>query len=178
MLDSKIAITKFEYSNNYFYTNIGGLTSDYLYFYFEDKYKSLQDPIYFCFTWEEPYNNYSLTKNCNYFTLYVDDKNPASDYDYLYKVNIPPYSGYILVKYFVNSSKGWLKVKFRTSKYLSKVAIAFIVIGSLVFVGIIIGLIVYCRKKRAIRNRAYIPDQQAVNDSTPNEPFITQTNDI
>lgn len=106
MLDSKTAITTFEYSNNYFYTNIGGLISDYLYFYFEDKYKSLQDPIYFFFTGEEPYNNYSLSKNCNYFTLYVDDKNPASDYDYLYKVNIPPYSGYILVKYFVNSSKG------------------------------------------------------------------------
>ena len=178
MLDSPYDITIFENCSNYFYRNITGLSSNYLYLYFEDKGKSLEDPIYYCFTKYDPENNYYLAKNCNYSSVKLDEKDPTSDFAYLYKVEIASKSGYILVKYFVNSSNGWLKVSARTSKFLSKVAIAFIVIGCLVFVGIIISLIVYGCKKRAARNQAYIPDQPAVIDSTPNDPFMTKTNDI
>ena len=178
VVGSNYDITTFENSNNYFYTNIGGLTSKYLYLYFEDKHKSLEDPIYYCFTKYDPENNYSLAKNCNYSSVKIDEKDPVGGYDFVYKVEIGSKSGNILVKYFVNSSKGWLKVSARTSKFLSRVAIAFIVIGCLVFVGIIIVLIVYGCKKRIARNQAYIPDQPAVIDSTPNDPFMTKTNDI
>ena len=74
---------------------------------------------------------------------------------------------YIIVRYSTIYS-GSLYVKIRTPKPLSTVAIVFIVIGSVIFVGIIIGLIVYCCKKRERQNLACAPIPSAVVVSPPN----------
>ena len=76
------------------------------------------------------------------------------------------------MKYYVSSSNGYLYVKIRKSKPLSTVAIVFIIIGSLAFVGIIIGLIAYCYKRRESRNFANVPTQPAVMVSTPIYPSM------
>ena len=175
---SNTEITKLVDSNNYFYTYIGYPNSDYLYFYIKDQNYLLEEPIYYCFTYSDP-QDYSPIRYCSFSSLYMYQKNPDSEYHYLYRVNIRYYNGYnLLVKYSVSSPNGWLYVKIRTSQPLSTVAIVFIVIGSLAFVGIIIGLIVYCCKKRASRNIAYVPTQQAVMDSTPIFPSMESNNVI
>ena len=164
-------ITTLENINNYFYTYIAGY-SGYFYFYIKDKSNLLENPIYYCIT--SKYPMYYL--GCTFNRLNYYEKNPISDYDYLYRIyvsyNSGSYGSYILLKYFVSSSNGYLYVKIRSSKLLSTVAIVFIVIGPLAFVAIIIGLIVYCCKRRASRNLAFVPTQPEVISSAPVYPSM------
>ena len=155
--------------DNYFYTYIGYHNFDYLHFYINDPNRLLENPIYYCTTYFYP----ESYLDCTFNILFYAERNPNNDYDYLYKVNVSAYNGrYIILKYSVSSANGYLYVKIRSSKPLSTVAIVFIVIGSLAFVGIIIGLIVYCCKKRASRNLAYVPTQPEMIATTPIYPSM------
>ena len=166
---SNTDITTLKNRDNYFYTYIGYHNFDYLHFYISDPNRLLENPIYYCTTYTYP----ESYLDCTFNILFYAERNPNNDYDYLYKVNVSAYNGcYIILKYSVSSSNGYLYVKIRSSKPLSTVAIVFIAIGSLAFVGIIIGLIVYCCKKRASRNLAYVPTQPEMIATTPIYPSM------
>ena len=162
-------ITTLEDRNNYFSSYNEFYSSDYLYLYIKDKSKLLANPIYYCITSCLP-QSYLV---CNFSSLYYDEKNPTSDYDYLYSFYFSKRRGFnIVLKFSVSSSNGLLSVKVRSSKFLSTVAIVFIVIGPLAFIGIIIGLIVYCCKRRASRNLSYVLTQPEVIASAPVYPSM------
>ena len=164
--DTELTAVQNDY--NYFYAYIGNLSSNRLYFYFKDKSKILVEAIFYHFTNSNPESFIPTT----YYYTYRTEKYTNNDYDYLYIFNISSYrTNYIYVRYTTYYS-GSLFIKIRTSKILSTVAIVFIVIGPVIFVGIMIALIVYCCKKKSKRNLAYAPTQPAVVVSPPNAPLI------
>ena len=164
---------------NYLYSSIGYPSSDYLYFYFYDPYFNLVDPIYYCIT---SYNPENYPSPCSSFdSLSYYDKKPNNNYAYSYRVDTSSYRGqYVILKYTVKYSN-YVGIKSSYTAYslpLSTVAIVFIVIGSVIFVGLIIFLIYYFCKKRNADNISYTPTQPGVATSTPTYPLMEQNNMI
>ena len=175
-------LKKYDEIYNYFYASVGYPSYNYLYFYFDDPYTNLKDPIYICKTNNDPETYSSTIRDCYFSSLYYDEKNPTSNYDYSYKVDISSYhGGYVIVKYSFRSSYDSLYVKalYKSNK-LSTVAIVFIAIAGVVFVTIIIAILCYSCKRRAANNIAYVPtqpptivsEQPALVVQTPSYPLV------
>ena len=121
-------------------------------------------------------------KNSCFNRLSYSEKNPNDHYNYSYIIDQSSYrGGYIIVKYYVDSiddayySLGARSLSYSLSKPLSTVAIVFIVIGSVVFVGIIIGVIIYFyRKRKANKSSDTLTQPDAA--SSPSNPFVEQNN--
>ena len=101
---------------------------------------------------------------------------------YYYKVAIyvvqPPF-GFFLFRYSALLYGKVLLRSYYTDPYfppISTVGIVFIVIGSAVFVGIIIGAIIYFYKKRKISKIADTLTQPDENASKSNFPLVEQNN--
>ena len=174
--DIEKQITTLTDAYNYFYSDIGYPSSDYLYFYFYDKYKEIiGETIYYCMT---SYNPEFYTTPCSSFkSLSYYDKNINVHYAYSFTVDTSSNrGGYVIVRYSAKNN-GLLFVKcsyiaLSSPLSLSTVAIVFIVIGSVTFVGTIIFLIIYCRKKRVSRNLANLTTQPAEALSPPSHPLM------
>ena len=180
------SLTKIDEIYNYFYTYIDNNNYDHLYFYFYDPPNSLKEPIYYCRINEDPEHYYSVIKNCDFYSLYYDEKKPTSNYDYSYKVDISRYHRwYVIIRYSVSSSYYSLYVKgLYKSKSISTLAIVFIVIAGVAFVSIIITILCYCCKRRTPNNINYVetqpavvvPEQPALVVQTPSYPLVEQGN--
>ena len=165
-ISSDTSLTKYSEIFNYFYGYIDYNKHDYVYFYFNDSYINLYDPIYYCKTDNNPEYYFSIIRDCRFLSLSYDEKNPTSNYNYSYKVDVSTFhGGYVIVRYSVGSSYNSLYVKGLyniSSKSLSTLAIVFIVIAGVVFIGILITIICcFCCKRRAANNITYVPTQPA-----------------
>ena len=178
-LPSDISLSPITYQENYFYSEVSN-HSDFHYLYFSDKSDSFQETIFYCLTMDDP-KKYPPKNSC-FNRLSYSEKNPNDHYNYSYIIDQTSYhGGYIIVKYYVDSiddayySLGARSLSYSLSKPLSTVAIVFIVIGSVVFVGIIIGVIIYCyRKRKANKSADTLTQPDAA--SSPSNPFVEQNN--
>ena len=197
---SDTSLTKYNELFNYFYAYIDNSNPsyDYLFFYFDDPYNNLKDPIYYCRTNNNPEVYSSIIRDCYFSTLYYDEKNPTGKYDFSYKVDISSYhGGYVIVRYSVSSSYNLLYVKglYNKSKKITILAIVFFVIAGVFLVSITITVIYCCCscfKRIASNNNAYVqnqpalvvpeqpalivPEQPALAIQTPSYPFVQQNN--
>ena len=173
-LGYSIKLSSFENTDNYFSYSIGNSSSSYLYFYIDDTFHALKEPIYYCKTLNNP--DYYFPSNSCFFPIYYYDKNVDDLYDYSYRVDTSAYSGgYIIIRYSVRNS-GCIYVKSTyTSSYrpFPVVSIVLNVIASVAFVIIIISFIRYFCKKRDVNNIINEPTQPAMADSNlPKYPLM------
>lgn len=201
--DTKLPRT-FGDGNTYFYSSISNPASDYIYFNLSQSAGDLTKTIEYCIADSNPKNYFIRTiRSCIFKSLdYYKTGNINSNHEYYYKVNIRSYNGYYIVGryiYYANydalyakssyhefnyipstpstpSTPGTPSTPSTSSKSLSTVAIVFIVIGSVVFVSIIIGIVCYICKKRATNNISFVPTQPAIVVSAPSYPLLEQNN--
>ena len=136
-------LSPISYNENYFYTNIPLNSYDYLHLYISDENSVLIPPIYYCMTLENPENHFPYRSCFNHLNYYEDK--PNEKYEYYYKINTSSYlGGYVIIQYNVNSIYNILSIRIYSEKInsLSTVSIVLIAIGSVAFVGIIIGVII------------------------------------
>ena len=188
-------LTSHTSDNTYFYTKIGHPPSNYIYFNLSDTSNYLDTRIKYCFTKNnDPYNKFlKAISNCGDFSI-LDYYNKRSNYgrnEYYYKLYADSYSSsYIIIQYrYLSSSYGALYAKSSyyefnedgkpssKSNSLSTLSIVFISIAGVAFLGIIITIICYCCKKRAVDNNYYVQTQPAVvMTANPTSPFVEQNN--
>ena len=173
-------------TDNYFYTNISNTNYNYIYFNFSDASNVLEQPIYYCITADNPEINRPTTSSCDFKYVNYHEKNRTYyTVEYYYKADITSKNGnsnYVVIKYSGNSPNGILYVKssFRdfynppspAGKSLSTLAIVFISIGGVAFLGILITIIFYCRRKKSNSNSDYAPAQPAGVTSNPTIPLM------
>ena len=178
----KTKISTFTDTDNYFYMKIGNPSHDYLYFNFINSDSTFDKTIYFCQTDNNPEYD---SPSCSFRPIDRYGQNYTyNNYENYYKADIRTYSGeYIIVKFQYNSKSSYPTLYLKSSyndfyhKPLSTVAIVLIVIGSVVFVGIIIIIIHCCYKKRAAYNSTHEVNQSAVVVSNnPDFPLMEKNN--
>ena len=156
-------------SNNdtYFYTKIYfKYDHDYVYFNLSDTSKTSYDfntTLYCCLTNDDPkYFYLEAVRNCFFFPLYFNNTGKTDiSYEYYYGLSIRNCDvDYVIVRYnyssnyyslYVESSYNEFKRE-SNEKILFIVTIVSIAIASLTFVGIIITIIWYYCRKRAVNN--------------------------
>ena len=172
-------------SHNYFYTNIDYSSYNYLYFNLTDlKRDNLEQPLYYCKTNKNP-ENYSPISDCNFISLnYYNKRNINGTYEYYYKLDISSFSwSYVVVKYYVMYSSFYIHAKSSytdptdpssgpSRKTLSSIAIVFIAIGGVSFIGIIIIIAYYYCRKKEVTNTSCTPNETTEGYFTPNYPLV------
>lgn len=176
-------LTTIEYKDHYFYMNITNKGYQFLYFILEVNNQVLDLPIHYCKTYNSPENYLPTILQCSFHPLnYYQSKSSNGEMKYYYKVAIydvnPPF-GFFLFRYSALTYGKVLLRSYYIDPYvppISTVGIVFIVIGSVVFVGIIIFVIIYFYKKRKASKIADVLTQQDVNTSKSTYPLVEQNN--
>ena len=160
---------------NYFYMDAHFTIFD-LYFYLEDVSYGLSTPIEYCVT--NTYPGDSSSFSCNYYSLYSYNTKDDKKYYKIYSSSLSIYN-YVVVRYTGKNPGGTLYVKSSNSDIfdivgtaLSIVAIVGIVIGSIVFLSVLITVLCCIfRRRRIYGGVGYIPPQPAVVVTTPLNPY-------
>ena len=191
----QIRLTTHTSNNTYFYTKISYPPSNYIYFNLSDTSNYLDTRIKYCFTKNnDPYNKFlKAISNCGDFSI-LDYYNKRSNYgrnEYYYKLYADSYSSsYIIIQYrYLSSSYGALYAKSSyhefdeddksssKSNFFTTLLIVSVSIAGVAFLGIIITIICYCCKKRAVDNNYYVQAPPAVvMTANPTSPFVEQNN--
>jgi hypothetical protein len=161
---------------NYFYMYTYDSTIFDLYFYLDDYSYGLKEPIYYCETDDSPTLETTI-KNCYFYSL---TSKSISGTKKNFRISPSFFKRYTIVKYEGTYSSGNLYAK--CSYYddifdivgaaLSVVAIVGIVIGSIVFLSILITILCCVfRRRRIYGGVGYIPPQPAVVVTTPLNPY-------
>lgn len=187
-------LTTHTMNNTYFYSKISSPPDNYIYFNLSDTSNSFDTKINYCFADDNPDVYYlKAKKNCSDFST-LDYYKTSSDYqkkEYYYQLYTYPYrTSYVFVQYkYLSSSYGSLYAKSsyyefdkdeapsKQSNSFSTLTIVFISIGGVAFLGIILTIICYCCRKRAVNNINYTQTQPAVVMTTsPPSPLVEQNN--
>ena len=176
-------LTRIESTDHYFYMNITYTGYSLLYLTLKVTNLVLYQPIHYCKTYNNPENYLPTILQCRFIPLnYYQTKRTDRERIYYYNVAIydvnPPF-GFFLFRYSALSYGTVFLRSYYLDPYvppISTVGIVFIVIGSVVFVGIIIGVIIYFYKKRKANQIANLLTQPDVNESKSNYPLVEQNN--
>ena len=176
-------LTRIESTEHYFYMNITYKGYDLLYLTLKVTNQELRQPIHYWKTYNNPENYLPTILQCKFEPLnHYQTKGSYGQMTYYYKVAIydvqPPF-GFFLFRYSALLYGKVLLRSYYTDPYvppISTVGIVFIVIGSVVFVGIIIGAIIYFYKKRKTSKIADTLTQPDENASKSNFPLVEQNN--
>ena len=190
----QIRLTSHTSNNTYFYTKISYPPSNYIYFNLSDTSNYLDTRIKYCFTDNDPYNKFlKAISDCKYFSNlnYYKSRSDKNKNEYYYKIYTYSYSSsYVFVQYkYLSSLFGELYAKSSyhefdeddksssKSNFFNTLLIVSVSIAGVAFLGIIITIICYCCKKRAVDNNYYVQTQPAVvMTANPTSPFVEQNN--
>ena len=187
----QIKLTTHTSDNTYFYTKISYPPSNYIYFNLSDTSNYLDTRIKYCITDDDPYNKFlKAISDCKYFSNlnYYKSRSDKNKNEYYYKIYTYSHSSsYVFVQYkYLSSLFGELYAKSsyhefdednKSSNFFNTLLIVSVSIAGVAFLGIIITIICYCCKKRAVDNNYYVQAPPAVvMTANPTYPLVEQNN--